>query len=66
MSSKDARDACFFTTILGLNVVGVYLVASDNSGVLGTTLITLSTLLGLLWNTPVIHQVTDEDSEHED
>jgi hypothetical protein len=63
--SKDGRDACFFTTILSLNVVGVYLVASDNTGVVGTTLITLSTILGLLWNAPVIHQVS-EDSDHEE
>jgi hypothetical protein len=65
MMSKDDRDSCFFTTILGLNVVGVYLVASENSSVLGTTLITLSTLMGLLWNVPIIHQV-DEDSDHEE
>ncbi len=66
MEPQIKRDSCFFTTILGLNVVGVYLLASDNSGVLGTTLITLSTVLGLLWNAPVIHQVTDEDSDHEE
>jgi hypothetical protein len=65
MMSKDGRDACFFTTILSLNVAGVYLVASDNSGVLGTTLITLSTILGLLWNAPIIHEVSD-DSDHEE
>jgi hypothetical protein len=66
MEQENKRDTCFFTSILSLNVVGVYLLASENSGVLGTTLITLSTVLGLLWNAPVIHQVTDEDSDHED